>query len=163
MKRLYIVRHSKSDWASPGKADMDRPLNERGRNDAINVSAYLKGKNYIPQLILCSPAERTKETSLYFQKHYDGVNIELDEHLYLGDIDDIINSCIHLSKDIESIMLFCHNPGITYFANVICDANIDNVPTTGVLVIDVDTEEWIDMDMSKLKLVDFIYPKNIKK
>ena len=56
-------------------------------------------------------------------------------------------------------MLFGHNPGITYFANVVCDANISNVPTCGVLVIKSKSKTWMDTDISDLQLENYLYPK----
>ena len=58
MKRLYLVRHAKSDWSSIGLADFDRPLNKRGRRDAKSMGKYLKrvwqGE---PDYVLCSTAQ----------------------------------------------------------------------------------------------------------
>jgi phosphohistidine phosphatase len=159
MKRLYLVRHAKSDWIDASLPDIERPLNDRGRVDAPKMAKTLVSKSYIPDLIITSPAVRAKTTADYFIAAYQNVPSELDSKLYHADIDDIINTCIHIDDKNNSIMIFCHNPGITYFANVICDANIDNVPTTGVLVIDVDTPTWENLDMSKLTLIDFLYPK----
>lgn len=159
MKRLYLVRHAKSDWIDASLPDIERPLNDRGRVDAPKMAQTLVDKNYIPDLIITSPAVRAKTTADFFVDTFQNVPFEIDKKLYHADIDDIINTCIHIDDENKSIMIFCHNPGITYFANVICDANIDNVPTTGVLVIDVDTPTWENLDMSKLVLVDFLYPK----
>lgn len=159
MKRLYLVRHAKSDWIDASLPDIERPLNDRGNTDAPMMAKILASKNYIPELIISSPAVRAKKTADFFVDAYKKVPIEVDKKLYHADIDEIINTCIHIDDKINSIMIFCHNPGITYFANVICDANIDNVPTTGVLVIDVDTPAWENLDMSKLTLIDFLYPK----
>ncbi len=161
MKRLYIVRHSKSDWDDLTQQDIDRPLNSRGHRDAPNMAELLMTKNYIPNHIITSPANRAKSTAAYFISCFGTESSETADYLYHGDIDDIINACIGCDEKHQSLMLFCHNPGITYFANVICDANIMNVPTTGVLVIDADTDAWENIDMSKLKLVDFLYPKKL--
>jgi hypothetical protein len=30
-RRLILIRHAKSDWGDPTRADHDRPLNRRGR------------------------------------------------------------------------------------------------------------------------------------
>ncbi len=159
MKRLYLVRHAKSDWVDATIPDIERPLNSRGKTDAPVMAKNLLDKGFVPQMMMSSPAVRAKTTADYFAEIFNNDTIEVDPKLYHADIDDIINSCIHLDDKVNSIMMFCHNPGITYFANVICDANIDNVPTTGVLVIDVETDSWENLDMSKLHLIDFLYPK----
>lgn len=159
MKRLYLVRHSKSDQDDPSVTDFNRPLNKRGHADAPAMASILRTRAFIPEHIVSSPANRAKNSAEYFNKEFQSATIEYDKSLYHGDIDDIINVCIKLNNSVQSVMLVGHNPGITFFANVICDANIGNVPTTGILVIDVDTEDWQDMDMSRLKLIDFLFPK----
>ncbi len=159
MKRLYLVRHAKSDWGDAKLSDMDRPLNERGLSDGPKMAQKLVTKGYKTDLIVSSPAVRAKSTADFFIKAFNSKNHQIDPKLYQADIDDIINICIRMEDKNKSIMLVCHNPGLTYFANVICDANIDNVPTMGVMAIDVDTDLWENLDMSKLKLIDFLYPK----
>ena len=34
MKTVYLVRHAKSSWDNAFTSDFDRPLNQRGRNNA---------------------------------------------------------------------------------------------------------------------------------
>ena len=59
MKTLILVRHAKSSWNDPAQRDIDRPLNERGRNDAPMMAERLLKRDIHPQRILCSPALRT--------------------------------------------------------------------------------------------------------
>src|SRR3982074_1744190 len=59
--RLLLLRHAKSDWS--GKADDHaRPLSARGKRTAPRMGACMHAKGYEPELVLCSTAERTKET-----------------------------------------------------------------------------------------------------
>ena len=41
MKTILILRHAKSSWSKPGLADIDRPLNKRGKRDAPRMGAFL--------------------------------------------------------------------------------------------------------------------------
>ncbi len=159
IKRLYITRHAKSDWANPGLDDIDRPLNERGKKDVPSMAEKMKTLQYQVDHIISSNARRARETADLFHTHYPQATIKNEHQLYHADIDEIFQTCIELDKEADNVMLVCHNPGITYFANVICGANVDNVPTCGVLVIDVDSNDWASLDMSKFHLVNFIYPK----
>jgi phosphohistidine phosphatase len=158
MKRLYVVRHAKSDWIN-GVSDIDRPLNDRGRRDAPFMAKILQDKNYLPDIIITSTATRTHQTRDLFLSVLGAIPTEIDSTLYNGDIEDIMNICIQQNENINSLMTISHNPGITYFANVICNANLVNVPTCGILVIDIDTPSWHELDMSKCTLVDYLYPK----
>ena len=62
MLNLMLLRHAKSSWADTGQDDLDRPLNERGKHAAVAVGRYMASNGLVPQLVLCSPARRTRET-----------------------------------------------------------------------------------------------------
>ena len=59
---LYIMRHAKSDWSGPQTSDFERPINGRGRRNAVRVGQWMSDNDYIPQRIISSPAARAKET-----------------------------------------------------------------------------------------------------
>ena len=44
MKKLIIVRHSKSSWKEINLTDFNRPLNGRGKSDGLLMADYLKSK-----------------------------------------------------------------------------------------------------------------------
>ena len=41
MKKLYVIRHGKSDWGNPEVNDFNRPLNHRGLKDAPKMGKHL--------------------------------------------------------------------------------------------------------------------------
>jgi phosphohistidine phosphatase len=57
---LVLLRHAKSDW--PDVADHERPLAKRGRRDAPAVGRWLGAAGYVPDVVVCSTARRTRET-----------------------------------------------------------------------------------------------------
>ena len=63
MKTVLILRHAKSDWGDPGKADFDRPLAKRGLEDAPRMGEVLARFECVPDRILASPAQRAKQTA----------------------------------------------------------------------------------------------------
>ena len=161
MKRLYIVRHAKSSWGDLSLADIDRPLNKRGKNDAPNMGAKCKSLGYIPDLLISSNANRAKSTAKIFCEAlgFEKDKLSIEKSLYHAPEDTYLNVCFGLDDEVGSVMLFGHNPGITYLANSVSENYIDNVPTCGVLVIDSKINKWSDLDFSNSKLKDFIYPK----
>ena len=158
MKRLYLLRHAKAEDEHQGKPDIERHLHERGIAQAERLSAIMNTRHYIPTHIFSSPANRTVETSEIVLKSLNDCEFSTDKSLYNGDIDDVINICFQFDENVLAPMIVFHNPGITYFANVICDANIENVPTCGLLVMDIDSSSWKNLDPSNIKLIDFINP-----
>ena len=61
-KRLLVTRHAKSSWKSGEDSDHARPLNKRGRRDAPRVAAHLVGLGWVPEQVLSSDSQRTRET-----------------------------------------------------------------------------------------------------
>ena len=161
MKKIYIVRHAKSSWGDLNLADIDRPLNKRGKRDAPFMGAKCKSKGYIPDLLISSDANRAYTTAKVFREALglDSNQLSKDHSLYHAPEDSYLNACYGLDDNVDSVMLFGHNPGITYLANSVSDDYIDNVPTCGVLVIDASIDKWSDLDFSNCILKDFIYPK----
>jgi phosphohistidine phosphatase len=62
MHTLYLLRHAKSSWADPALPDYQRPLAPRGLRDVKRIARHLVRLGIEPELVLCSSAERTRET-----------------------------------------------------------------------------------------------------
>ena len=142
-------------------ADIDRPLNKRGKRDAPFMGAMCRSKGYIPDILISSNANRAQTTAKVFCREFDfdAGKLTLEDSLYHAPEDTYLEVCFGLGEDVNSVMLFGHNPGITYLANSVSDEYIDNVPTCGVLVIDASVDKWNKLDFSNCTLKDFIYPK----
>lgn len=161
MRTLYLVRHAKSSWAEPGLSDKDRPLNKRGKHDAPKMGSLLYAKGERPQLLISSPAKRAMSTAKRIAKEldYSAKKIICDDRLYMADVEDFYTVIKETEDNIDQLMFFSHNYGITYFANLITGGNIDNIPTCGVVRIDFDISSWKDIEGQKGKMVYFEYPK----
>src|SRR4051812_33833121 len=61
-RQLFVLRHAKSSWDDPDVEDFDRPLAPRGQRDAAGMAGQLAAAGPVPELVLCSPARRTRET-----------------------------------------------------------------------------------------------------
>ena len=62
MRRLLLLRHAKTERATPGERDRDRKLMATGRADAPVIGAYMVRHRLVPDLVLVSPATRAAET-----------------------------------------------------------------------------------------------------
>ena len=50
-------------------------------------------------------------------------------------------------------MLFGHNPGLTDFANFLSPGLTHNVPTTGVVCVEFDRDDWQLYERPETRLV----------
>ena len=160
MKTLYLARHAKSFWADQSIPDFDRPLNKRGKRDAPFIGEVLNDKKVKPDLIICSPAKRTKKTAIEIAEKlsYPEKKILYDEDLYEASSNILIKIIKKINEKYDSVMIFGHNPGLTLLNNHISDHYIDNIPTCGVVALQLDLK-WSELDKNTCKFVFFEYPK----
>jgi phosphohistidine phosphatase len=162
MKTLLLVRHAKSDWSEAGMNDIERPLNERGKKDAPEMAKRIRKKGVKIDAFLSSPAKRAFRTARYFAEAYDVKKdeIQLEKTLY-GALPSQFDQVISLLKDKDdTVAVFSHNPGITEFANTLCEVHTDNIPTCGVFVVQAEVEKWQDFGKAEKKFLFYDYPKN---
>lgn len=162
-KTLYLVRHAKSSWKHAELDDSERPLNKRGKRDAPMMGKILRERGEIPELLISSPAKRALSTAKLFAEElgYHKKNIIVNKDLYFADINNYLELIEETDDSLNKIMLFSHNPGITYFANYLSGSNIENIPTTGIVRIDLPVKSWKDIINTKGELMFFISPKMI--
>jgi phosphohistidine phosphatase len=163
MKTLYLVRHAKSSWKFPNLDDFDRPLNKRGKRDAPVMGKFLKERKILPDIIISSPAARAKKTAKIIAKalSYPKTDINFKKEIYEASAVGLLKIAAMINDKISSAMLFGHNPGMTYLANMLANVRIDNIPTCGVVCIELDIPSWNKISEDCGKLIFFEYPKNI--
>ena len=161
MKTLLLIRHAKSSWDDAGLSDFDRPLSDRGKKDAPRMAERLHERNIKIDAFVSSPAKRAKKTAEQFAKQYkkDDEDIIFRTELYMAG-DDAFNAVVEKLEDkYDCVAIFSHNPGITDFANILTDARIDNIPTSGIFAVSIDTKKWNKFREAKKKFLFFDYPK----
>ena len=113
MKTLLILRHAKSSWKHPGRADHDRPLNARGHRDAPRVGLLLRREALTPDLIISSTAERARSTAARVADGSGcGSPVELARQLYLAEPEAIVDVVRSLGGEALRVLVVGHNPGL---------------------------------------------------
>lgn len=143
--------------------DIDRPLNNRGHSTAPKMAHFLGSQGFLPDIFYVSPAMRALKTAEYFAKEF---KIKTDRfqvvpRLYMADIDDFITVIQEAHDLAQKVVIFSHNPGVTEFANICCDANIPNMPTCSVLWLECDIENWQKFEPSDVKIKNIFFPKEV--
>ncbi len=160
MKKLYLVRHAKSDWNDPGKIDFERGLNKRGKRSIPLMAEALKQRGVIPDLILSSAAKRAKKTAKGLAKELDYKGeIVFDKALYFTEPEDMIEKIRGIAENKNSVFLIGHNPEMTELSNMLTETYIDNIPTLGIVGMSLSIEKWKELKAHKAKMDFFIFPK----
>lgn len=163
-KELLLIRHAKSDWDNIKLRDFDRPLNSRGEKNAPEMAARLKKKNLIPSQIISSPALRAITTAEYFAEELGikRTDIIKEAEIYEAFTSTLLEVINNLDDISSFTALFGHNPSITSIANNLCNANLLNIPTCGVVLIRFPFDSWNMVSAGTGELIFFDYPKNVE-
>jgi phosphohistidine phosphatase len=162
MKSLYIIRHAKSNQNFLGN-DFERPLNDRGVADAPEMAKRLFLQAPSIQAFISSPAVRAKTTAIAFAKEYGLLSDEVVfiTSLYHASVATFYEVVQSIPDELNSVAIFSHNPGITYFVNDLqCGVVLDNMPTCGIVSVQANTANWSEFKKSKKEFLFFDYPKN---
>lgn len=161
MKNLLIIRHAKSSWLDVSQSDFDRPLNQRGSNDAPEMAKRLKEKNIGIDVFISSTANRAISTCRYFAEayHVKEKNIITYPELYHASPEVFYDVLKKINDQYISAAVFSHNPGITAFVNELTNAKIDNMPTCGIFAVKIYTQSWLQFERAQKEFWFFDYPK----
>ena len=110
-------------------------------------------------ILISSSAVRAFETASIFSGILQSDKLEKSDRLYHASDDTILDVIREMNEGNDVAMIFCHNPGITEFANRMEGVFIDNVPTCGILAMDSSAKAWKDVSLSSLSLDFYLFPK----
>ena len=66
--KIFLLRHAKSSWDNQNLTDFERPLNQRGVNNATALGEYLKSINFkVDQILSSQVSERCRRYKYYLQ------------------------------------------------------------------------------------------------
>lgn len=161
MKTLVIVRHGKSSWDDPFLSDHQRPLAKRGLRDAPKMGVRLAEWGPPVDRVISSSAVRALATAELVTSEmglpWDEILVEDD--LYHATEIEMLELIQEQEDYLDGLMLFGHNPGMTYLVNDLSDLDLDNLPTCGVVILQFEVESWSEIGDVIASSAEFDYPK----
>jgi len=171
MLNLMLLRHAKSSLADAGQEDSDRPLNDRGRRAAMAMGRYMASNGLVPQLVLCSPARRTRETLGLVAGELKAfpANLVVQEIYDFSDGKALIECLRQKAGAAHSVLLVGHNPSIAGLAQNLVGKGDNRLrerlqkkyPTAALAVISFDLDNWGSLAAGAGTLLRFVTPKDI--
>lgn len=163
MKTLILIRHAKSSWDSTAETDFARPLNKRGHEDAPVMAKRLQ--EVVPgiDLLVSSTANRAYTTAQYFAPVF-GIrfnHIIAKDELYHASPEVLLQTVKGLPNAANTVAIFSHNPGISYFANSLSNFNIIDMPTCGIFIVQAAIDTWEQFSIGVNSHVAFLFPKQL--
>lgn len=162
MKKLFIIRHGKSDWSDPSLEDFDRPLNKRGLKNSSFMGKVLRKDEVVPDLILSSPAKRAYTTAKLIAKEIKyKEKIVLDKDIYEADYQTLVDILREVNDKNKTVFIVGHNPGFSDLADFLCGLDKD-IPTCAIVEIEFNTRSWENISIDNASLISYDYPKKHK-
>jgi phosphohistidine phosphatase len=175
MRRLMLLRHAKTETDAPSGKDHDRRLDDRGRSDAADIGAWMARQRHVPDLVLVSTAVRARQT---WDIVRDGIKAATQP--LVADLPELYGASpsqllqiIHAidAEDPRRLLVIGHNPGLHELALALIGSGdaagrkalAENLPTSGMSVIDFPVEDWNDVSFRSGRLELFVSPKLLKK
>jgi phosphohistidine phosphatase len=113
-------------------------------------------------LLLSSSSKRTTQTSNYFLDSIDVRSNIFSENLYHSSSDLIFDFVLKINNKYNKTIIVGHNPGLTNIVNKLTNLKLDNLPTSGIVIIVFDVDNWKKINY-KSGLVEWIkFPKDLK-
>jgi phosphohistidine phosphatase len=168
MRRLMLLRHAKAEKGALGTRDFDRALAPRGHDDAQKVGAYMAHHGLVPDLVIASTALRVQETWKNVAAALKTApGTRADERLYNAEAGRILALVREVEAPVQTLMVVGHNPGLHEFGNLlIASGDVEareqlgeNLPTSGLLVIDIALDDWSRLHPHCGRLDRFISPR----
>jgi phosphohistidine phosphatase len=175
MRRLMLLRHAKTETDAPSGQDHDRRLDDRGRSDSAEIGHWIARNPPFPNLVLVSSAVRTQQTwDLVWEEMKDRApapDVETLDELYGAEPTQLLKTVRMASRaDPKRLMLIGHNPGMHELALMLAGSGDkaarkaleDNLPTSGLAILDFDTHDWTDVAFRRGRLALFVSPKLLR-
>ncbi len=168
--RLILLRHAKSEKAGPGMPDRDRSLNARGLQDASRIGGYLAHHRLLPDRVIVSPAQRTRQT---WEILAQGLSVkppaEYDDRLYENTPSGVMAVIKGNGGNAHTLLAIGHNPSFQEAAQRLIASGDsearerlnEGLPTAGLVVIDFAGDDWQALHPSSGRLERFITPRSL--
>ena len=160
------MRHAESDPNYLDESDFDRPTKKSGLTMTKICAEYLKKNNISYDLLFCSPALRTKQTSSYFltAMNLKTIKVVYDYNLYEGSSENFLLRVSNLKKN-KDVLVVTHEPQILFFIDFFL-SKTDFWPkikdlqivTSSVFSINFDINMWNEINESNVQSYKFLNP-----
>jgi phosphohistidine phosphatase len=139
-RTLILFRHSKSDQ-SGSQADIDRPLNARGRSQAPEAGRWLAENAGEIDLAIVSPAHRAGTTwELASGELTRQPETRIDDRVYNASVSDLLDVVRDLPDEARIVVLVGHNPAFEDLASLLTNEPM-SMPTSALAVLESD-DAW---------------------
>jgi phosphohistidine phosphatase len=142
-RTLYVLRHGKSDRDLAYSSDAERPLKRRGRRSARSIGRFLARIDEKPELVIASPALRTKTTAeLAAEEGAWTAPIRSEPRLYDSRASTMLEVLRAIEDQFGRACLVGHEPSCSELVALLCGGAPPAFPTAALACIELPSERW---------------------
>ncbi len=112
-RRITLIRHAKAEDEGAVQ-DHLRRLNPRGLAEAAALGDWIRQEKAQPELIICSTAQRTRETLAALE--IGNVPTILSDKAYLASAGELLSLLQEVDDAVMHVGIVAHNPGLHQLA-----------------------------------------------
>lgn len=163
MKKLVIIRHADFQRDDPTISDLNRPLSKQGQRDLLAVSSSLIQQGIRPDVIVTSPALRTRESSELIAKkmNLSQDQIVIEDRIYEAERSDLLHIVQALDNSYETVFLVGHNPGVSTLYHLLINQEVRSFSTSCAAVIDFKIDGWREASFKHASMAHYLMPKDL--
>ncbi len=139
-KILAVLRHGEANHDFTN--DFQRELNAEGRSQLIRMRGLLKKTNINPERIISSAAVRTTQTTEIISEIFENSTIEYKREIYESEPAVILQSLAEVDKNVNTILLVGHNPGVSAVVSSIADQGYLSMQPGMLVILEVMIDDW---------------------
>ncbi len=171
MLKLAILRHAKSSWAEPAQADFDRPLAPRGLQAAPLMGRHMLEIGLRPDVVLCSPAARTKATAALVLAAFglQQPRVVFDAMIYEATADNLFARLQGVPDSVETVLLIGHNPGLQDLVLGLAERPLPKayadlevkLPTAALVLLQIPVGTWSSLGLGMCRIAHVMRPRQL--
>jgi len=170
MLRLVLFRHAKADRPEDYPHDRDRALTEKGQDAARRMGEWLEEQGIVPDLVLCSPSVRTRETWELASQAFDPApQVTFEKLIYEASPEELLGIVRDTAGDVRTLLLVGHNPALESLTSMLAESAEPEVaerfekkfPTGAIAVLDFEDMPWAAIEQKEAWLFAFETPKHL--
>ncbi|GGD42507.1 phosphoglycerate mutase [Malaciobacter pacificus] len=155
MKKLYIVRHTQKEDINSNTDDYDRELSKEGIESANAIAQLIANKNEKIDLIVASPAIRTRTTAEIIAKEINYRKaVMYNEVLYMAFVNELLETITYTFDTVNTMVLVGHNPSLTALAVTLVGFK-EKFEMGAIMEIVFDCDTWIEVSKENAKLISY--------
>jgi phosphohistidine phosphatase SixA len=152
MRQLVLLRHAHADSGVAGQSDFDRPLSPEGVAEAEAAGVWLEQHGYRPDVVLFSPALRTRQTLERVMAVLGNVEALPEPRIYEATPGTLM-AIADAHRARGRVLLVGHNPGLEQTVALLASGQsgeFRGMPAGGVAVLDLPPDADLEPGIGRV-------------